>query len=965
MTKKFRSHILGCAAGLAMMPALAYAQTPDTTAQVAGTPATAAAVSNRDIVVTGTRIRRDGYDAPVPLRVLGEAEINAQKPGNIADLLYTLPAVSPNTLTSSSGATFASNGTAGINTINLRGLGAGRTLLLIDGQRTPPSTFTGLADVNTIPQDLIQRVEIVTGGASAQYGSDAVAGVVNFILLDKFKGLKLSADTGITDYGDGHNSRISGTAGLSFLDDRLHILLNGGYAHQDAIKTVDRPWNNSGYQVINNPLYTAGGGQPQLFVGSGIGLATRTQGGLINSGPLMGTYFLGDGVTGQLNYGLTNATSDPWMIGGDWQITNEGGNGTTALSPREDRTGAFSRVTFDVTPDISIYGTFSWNRYHGVVQAGSNPLDITIGADNGFLLTQYPQIAAAMHAGGLSSLDVGNWGFIYGTNNRRDMFRYMAGTKGKFSLFDRSWSWDVYYQHGLAKTHEEAFGIQNNARFDLALDSVLSNGQIACRSTLTDPSNGCVPLDLLGTNAPSAASLAYVFGPEQPWREQKFTQDVVSASTSGELFDLPGGPVAVALGAEWRKDRASGRVSALTANASTFYFANYKPNFGNISVKEAFLEASLPLFQGFNLDAAGRITDYSTSGTVETWKVGATYSPVRDVKFRGAYSHDVRAPNMSELFLQNSQIGASVIMPANAPAQGQYFVKQVTGGNPNLKPEDATTLTAGAVFTPRFLPGFSASIDYYDIKIKGAIGTVGNAQSIVDFCYAGFDQFCDNITFSGNIPTSVSATTINFASQRMKGLDIEASYTTLLSAISADLPGTLRVHAVATHTIKNVVDNLILQTDWAGVIRDWGEGSLTPAAGDEGNAVPRWQYRVTASYDIDPVLINLVARGTGSGVYSNEAIQCTSSCPDSTLQRPTINNNHIKGAMYFDASVHVKLRPADNETTLSFIVNNMFNKNPVLVGVSNSGFAVPVPQTVRSLYNTLGRAFRVALTTKF
>ena len=964
MTKDFRWYLLGCAAGLAITPVQAYAQTA-TTVDAESAQATSTADSPSEIVVTGTRIRRDGYDAPIPLRVMGEAEINAQKPANIADLLYTLPAVSPNTLTAQSGASNASAGNAGINTVNLRGLGAGRTLMLIDGRRTPPSTFNGLVDVNTVPQDLIQRVEIVTGGASAQYGSDAVAGVINFILLDKFKGLKLSADTGITDYGDGHDYRISGTAGLSFLDDRLHVLLNGSYAHQDAIKTVDRPWNNSGYQVMNNPLYTDTNGQPKLFVGSGIGPADRTQGGLITSGPLKGTYFLGDGVTQQLNYGVTNATSAPWMIGGDWQITESGGNGTTALLPRVDRTGVFGRVSFDVTPDITLYGQFSWNRYHGVVQGGSDPLDLTISADNGYLVTQYPQVAAAMNANGLSSIGVGIWGFIYGTDNTRNAYRYLAGAKGEFSLFERPWSWDAYYQRGVTKTHEETYGIQNNARFALALDSVLSNGQVVCRSTLTDPNNGCVPVDLLGTNPASAASLAYVFGPEQPFRNQTFTQDVASLSTTGELFDLPGGPAAVALGAEWRKDKANGTVSALTANASPFYFANYKPNIGRISVKEAFVEASLPLFRGFNLDAAGRITHYSTSGTVKTWKVGANYAPVRDVKFRAGYSRDIRAPNMSELFLKGGGAGDNVILPANSPAPGPYFITSVGGGNPDLKPEKAKTLTAGVVVTPTFLPGFAASVDYWDIKVQDAIGS-SQVQSIVNFCYAGFEQFCSNIIFSGGRPVEIRHTPVNFASQHMKGLDFEASYTTPLSAISAKLPGTLRLRAVATHTIKNLVDDLVLRTDWAGVIAEQnGYGPAAPAAGGAINAVPNWTYRVSANYEIDPFSINLVARGFSSGVYSNEAIECTSSCPASTLQHTTINNNHIKGAMYFDGSVHVKLRPAGNETTLSFIVNNIFNKDPVRVGVGPSGSGVTVPQTVQPLYNTLGRVFRVALTSKF
>ena len=430
---------------LAIAPVHAHAQSTGTAgADTADTASTAGSASANagDIVVTGTRIVQDGYSAPVSVNVLGAAEINAQKPANIADMVRTLPFVTSNTLTPMTGAGTL-GGNAGINAVNLRGLGAARTLVLLNGQRSVGSTFSGLVDINTFPQDLIERVEVVTGGASAQYGSDAVGGVVNFILNDKFKGLKLGADTGITTYGDGFNYRFTGTAGLSFLDDRLHILLNGEYFKQKAIETVDRPWNDSGFQMITNPAYTPTNGQPQFFVGAGIGPSTKTLGGLITSGPLRGTYFLEDGVAKQLNYGTV---ADPWMIGGDWQIINQGGVGTNSLVPAEERIGAFNRIAFDVTPDITIYGQFSWNRFQGPAHYGTDPISFNILADNAYLLTQYPQVAAAMQAQGLSSINVGAFtGFYVGSDNSRQVFRYLSGGNGKFSLFNRPWSWDVYY----------------------------------------------------------------------------------------------------------------------------------------------------------------------------------------------------------------------------------------------------------------------------------------------------------------------------------------------------------------------------------------------------------------------------------------------------------------------------------------------------------------------------------------
>ena len=957
MLKQFRRQAVSCAAVLAMTPALAYAQPANADAEPADM-ARASADSGRDIVVTGSRIRQDGYNAPTPVTVLGRAEINAQKPANIADLVYTLPAVATGGITSGSSANSFSPGVFGINAVNLRGLGQTRTLVLLDGQRSVGSAFSGLVDVNTFPQDLIERVEVVTGGASAQYGSDAVGGVANFILNKKFKGLKLGADTGITTYGDGHNYRFTATAGQSFMDDRLHVLLNGEYFKQEGIDdSANRPWNQSGYQMMRNPAYTPNSGLPELLVGPGIGIATRHRGGIINSGPLRGTYFLEDGVAKQLNYGTFSSFSSPFMLGGDWQETSKKEAGATSLIPDEERIGVFNRVSFDVTPNVTVYGQFSWNRNSARANSYTDYGTMNIKSDNAYLLTQYPQIAAAMQANGLSSIPVTTSDVTFiptGITNRRDVYRFTAGAEGKFSLFDRPWSWEGYYHHGVTKLREQTFANRNLDRFTLATDAVMSNGQIVCRSTLTDSANGCVPIDRLGTSAPSAESLAYIFGPEQPWREQTIKLDVAALNFSGELLDLPGGPVAIALGGEWRKEQVDGKVGE--TSSSGWGIGNFAVNRGKINVKEAFLEASLPLLAGFDVNAAGRYTDYSTSGSVQTWKIGATYSPISDIKFRGAYSHDIRAPNMQELFITGARGSNTVVLPSNSPRPGPVSIRSHRRGNPNLEPETANTLTAGFVVTPSFLPGLSASVDYYDINVKGAIGSVG-LQQMVDFCYDGFSQFCDNLIFSGDVLTDTFSQPVNFAKQHLRGMDFEASYRTPMSAISSSLPGNFSIHAAISHPIKNLIDNLVRPVDYAGVIADSYRGTA--------EAMPNWVYRVSAFYEIDPVTINLVARGFSSGVYSNDYIECTSNCPTSTTFNRTIINNHIDGALYFDGSVAFKVPSARNETTLTLIVKNVFNRDPERLGLDFNGDWVTLPQTARTRYDTLGRVFRVALTTKF
>ncbi len=914
-------------------------------------------VPSDDIVITGSRIVRDGYSAPTPVTVLGAADLAAQRPANVSDFVNQLPSIAQgSTAANSSGS--LSNGLAGINSVNLRGLGAGRTLVLLNGQRSVASAVNGVVDVNTFPQDLIERVEVVTGGASAQYGSDAVGGVVNFILDEKYRGIKLAADTGITDRGDGHNYRFAATIGKSLAGDRLHLLASAEYYHQDGVATIARDWNDRGYFQINNPAYTADNGLPQRLVGEGFGPATYTAGGLVTAGPLRGTYFLAPGTTGQLTYGTTNATSSPWMVGGDWRTTLAGHVGSNSLLPNEKRISLFSRVGFDLTPDVQVYGQVSFNRYEGQSFYQQTPsTGVTIRADNAYLLTQYRDVAARMAAAGVSSLTIGtsNAGFpVPGSDNRRDVYRYVGGAKGKLSVFNRSWSWDVYYQHGLTKSHEELTNTWNNARMALAQDAVLSGGQIVCRSTLTNPGNGCVPIDRLGADGPSSAALGYIYGAAQPQRDQSIQQDVASASISGTVFDLPGGAAAIAFGGEWRKEQIDGRVDPQFS--SGWLYGNYLVNRGDYNVKEGFVEIDLPLWRGFTVNAAGRYTDYSTSGSVFTWKAGATFEPIPDLKFRGTYSRDIRAPNLQELFAAGTARTNTVILPTNAPATGSQQFLENTIGNRALDPEKAKSWTVGAVATPRFLPGFTASFDYYDIRISDAIGTI-TAQNTVDFCYSGTTLYCNNIVYAGGALSSIVIQPFNFASQVEKGFDIAVSYRRDLAEIASALPGRLTINGAVTHYIENVIDNGIFPVDYAGI----NGGSLSGTYSS-----PSWRYRVSTFYELDAFTLNLVGRGFGSGVYGKDYIECTSGCPVSTTQYRTINDNDIGGAFYLDASLGVKLRAGGREGSLTFIVTNLLDKDPLLVGNGPDGNNTPAyPQTSRSLYDVLGRSFRVAFTTNF
>lgn len=908
-----------------------------------------------DITVTGSRIVRDGFSAPVPVTVLGQEEIAAQVPANITEFVNQLPAVTQG-FNSFNTSGLVSSGNAGLNSINLRGLGAGRTLVLIDGQRSVASNAGGIVDINTVPQDLVERVEVVTGGASAAYGSDAVGGVINFILNTGFKGFKISADQGISTYGDGRNYRISGSAGFSLLDDRLHILLNGSFNRQEGIDSIDRDWNDKGYFQINNPAYTASNGEPRRLVGAGVGPATYTVGGLVSSGPLQGLYFLENGVTGQLNYGTTNIVSSPWMIGGDTDVTLAGHGGTNPLIPDEKRYSLFNRTSFDISDSLQFYAQLSWNRYEGRANYQQTPsTNVSISRDNAYLNLLYPDVAAELDARGLDSITIGtsNAGFpIPGSQSRREIQRYVAGLKGRFPLFGRDWRWDAYYQHGIAKTHIEATNSWNTARLSLAQDAIVSGGQIICRSTLSNPDNGCVPINRLGVSGPSDEALAYIYGAQNPYRDDVLKQDVGAVTLSGELFTLPGGPAAIAFGGEWRREKISGFVEP-EFNRGWLY-GNFVATHGSYTVKEGFVEIDLPVLPGVNLNAAGRFTDYSTSGSVQTWKLGGSYAPVEDIRFRGTYSRDIRAPNLQELFAAGSRQTNTVILPSNAPQSGSRQFTENTIGNLNLRPETAKTWTAGVVLTPQFLPGFSASFDYYDIRVSDAIGSV-TAQNTVDFCYDGTaPAFCNNISYVNGVLDGIILQPFNYASQKARGYDIALGYRTPLSAIAASLPGNFSINASVTHYIANIVDNLVFPVDYAGV----NSGGTY--------AQPSWVYRISAFYELDPVSLNLVVRGFGSGVYGNNYIECVSGCPASTTQYLTINDNHIPGATYVDTSISSKFRAGSLDGKLTLVVNNLLNKDPVSVGNGPTGNHIPAyPQTNRNLYDTIGRSFRIAASISF
>ncbi|HEU0099393.1 MAG TPA: TonB-dependent receptor [Allosphingosinicella sp.] len=960
--------------------------------------------SREDIVVTGTRVVRDGFQAPTPLQVLTEEDIENSSPtNNIADFVNQLPALAASIRPSNSRLEL-SNGQAGINALNLRSLGTVRTLVLVNGRRSVGSTANGIVDVNTIPQSLVQRVEVVTGGASAAYGSDAVAGVTNFILNTQYEGLKLEGDIGVTDRGDGFNYSGAITGGLKFAGGRGRLIVAGEIAHTDGIFSIDpgeRDWNHTGFVRIQNPAWPANPAAPRYLIRTEVGQANSTPGGLITASAggttnkLCGTYFGPGGLVNKYQYGAltfpspvcsTSTSSSPSLNqGGDWRVNDTGRR--IGLNPEEDRYGLFGRLSFEIADGITLFAEASYNRQETLFNAGPNLMTgLSIAATNcgsgptapttcnAFL---YQTLGPARLAGitGVTLATSGADLPFRGSNNERKVQRYLIGAEGDFQAFGKTARWDVYGQYGHADLHEQLINIQQTVRRNNAIAAVfapagnpagLPVGSIQCAinvdANTANDDPACRPLNLFGIGVADPAAIDYILG--DPYRDQVLEQTVVGANLSLTPFATWAGDVSVAVGAEYRKEEIDGFVPtefqpifnpATGASTSVWSVGNFRPSKGSYTVKEAYLETVIPLGMGAEFNGAIRATDYSTSGFVTTWKLGATWQPVDDFLIRVNRSRDIRAPNLNELYqagTANTSTVTNPFFPGVGPGTGTYgaslsYLGTITG-NLNLRPEKADSWNLGAVFSPRFLPGFTFSADYWRVKVKDAIDSL-SADDIVNRCFEGLADFCAAITPDPANPSRVliSRQPVNFSSILMRGLDLEAAYRRRIAN------GHFTLRGLATRYIENTV-----ATGVPGFIPLNSVGTLGVGTGTQ-SITPKWIYRVSAAYDTDDYTLTATARGVSDGRYDATGIECTiNTCPISTNQFPTYEDNSIGGATYVDANVTFKFDAFGGKNGEFFInVTNLFDADPILL--PETGLAA------NSTYSDLlGRSYRVGVRLK-
>lgn len=914
--RAFRAFLLGASALTCSVAAQAQAGSEDTAE---------AADDDSVILVTGSRIAADGFNAPTPVTALDDQQLTATAPSTVADALRALPS-----LANTSGPQRNSGTTnGGQSFLNLRSLGSGRTLTLLDGRRFPVSALTGSVDVNLIPSALIQRVEIVTGGASAAYGSDAVAGVVNFILDRRFEGVRLDTHFGVTHHGDNEEFKVSGAFGTSFADDRAHLVVAGEYYDTEGVEPIDRDWSSKGNFFINGP---AGG--PTRILATNV-LTVGTVGGMILNGnggsaaanaAIGGIQFLPDGTQAPYSFGSYRSGSQ--QIGGDG-INSEL---LQAIARPLTRHNVFGRLDYEVAPAITIYAEGQYGQSETSYVNGSNRNQIgnvlTIKRDNAFL----PQnILDRMVATGVTTLTFLRHSLDRGpvyTVNEASTYRYVLGAEGEVG----SWNWDAYYQHGRSKQDNNIYNMMIVPRMTQAIDSIRVNGVAVCR----DQSNGCVAFNPFGENAPSAAALDWTRGTSTS--VSTLSMDNAAVNFSGDLLEGWAGPISLAFGAEYRHEDALVTADPLSQSFS-FLFGNPQPWSGRVSVKEGYVETNVPLLrdmaiaQELDVNAAARLTDYSTSGSIWSWKVGLSYVPFEGLRFRGTRSRDIRAPNVNELFSGGRQFTATITDPFNNNVVVNG-IPTIAGGNPNLVPEVANTLTLGVVVEPLQVSGLSFSVDYYDIKVSNAISTI-QPQQLMDQCFAGNAFACSVIIRNGQTITRILQAPINLASQHARGLDFELAY----RADVGDLIGPNT--QFSARAIVGYLDKLEGTVPGSPPVDRAGEVGISPT--------PHWSGSSQVRLSSDRLGLFVQGRYIGGGAW------------DITKGPNDVDLQHISAQVYFDTQVSYRLPYLDDGVELFVDVRNLFNNSPPIAPANaNIAFA-----TNTALYEMIGTNFRVGARVRF
>jgi outer membrane receptor protein involved in Fe transport len=968
--------------------------------------------SSGDIVVTGTLIKNPNITASAPVTVVGQDEIQLRQTNVAEEVLRTIPGAVPNI------GSQVNNGNGGSAYVNLRGLGSNRNIVLLDGVRITPADLLGRVDLNNIPLALVDRVDVLTGGASSTYGADAVGGVVNFITRSDFAGMELTASQQITEKGDGNFFRSDLTVGANFDDGRGNAVLSLGYQDSDPVYFGQRDFAFLTLESYDE-FFVAGQGSSttvpaRLDIGGGFGNRQVTAGGGL--GPF----------TRPFNFNPFNVFQVPF-----------------------ERLNMYGAGHYEVTDGLEVYarGLFSNNTIDTIIApSGVFGSSVTVPVSNPFLSPAQrtalcaiadtnPNVAGnqtltpaecAAAAAATNPTDPNFRNFTFGlrrrtpevgpriSNYNTQIFDFRAGIRGDIT---NTIGFDVFGTYGRSENTQTIQNYVLTSRVRQALQATNPN-------TCLTPTNGCVPLNIFGEQGSITPAMADFISDESTTRVQT-TLAQARGVINGDLgFGSPLATEAIgfATGAEFRKYTAQQRSDILARTPGELGGAGgAAPDVtGSFDVYEGFAEVIAPLiedrpfFDSLQLEAGIRRSHYTIdapgnpSFNTTTWKVGGHWQPVSDIKFRGNYNRAVRAPNISELFfpvttgltnlsqdpcagafpVNNAELRAICIAQGAPPATigtitnptaGQ--ANQTSGGNVNVQPEKANTYTVGAVLQPRFLPGFTATVDYYNIKITGAIGTP-TPQDLVRACFgptptsppagSSTSVACQAIRrnpitggLEGDPATTpgLLANLTNLGRLFTDGVDVTMAY-------KSDLPfadAKLNLSFAGNYTAHSKFQAA------PGALNRECVGFYSPNCGSPGgpglgSIQPKYQFtqRSTLSFgDIDVSLLWRYIHGVEfePAQFEADIEGCKDPLgadPDQCAVDPRFRS--INAKHYFDLTTRIGV--SENfDFTLTVI--NLFDKEPPIVGGTVGTTTFNGGNTFPSTYDPLGRRFAVSGRLKF
>jgi len=916
------------------------------------------------ITITGSRIKRDEFVANAPVASVGEVEFDMTNTINTESLLNTLPQVVPGLDRTSNN---PGNGTA---TIDLRGLGTNRTLVLIDGTRAVASDSSMVVDINSIPTSLIKDVQVLTGGASAVYGSDAVAGVVNFILKDDFEGVEVGTSYEVTEQGDAAIFSTDFTLGGNFADGRGNVVFNISRTKRDPLFQGDRDF--SFFAQFDS---VDGNGNPILINGgsSGVPGTSIFSGGLCDFSSSCGVTF------------DSNGLARPFVTtGNNNDYYNYAPVNYIQLPQTRDQATVLGHYEFADAHEV--YGRALFTRSKVPQQLAPTPIfqvaQFTLDG-NPFIDPASQAVLSAAHGDGVDSdndgIDDTATAFIRRrlvevgpriVDSQFTSYQFQWGVRG--NIAGSNWDYDAYMSRGETELNFTQFGNVNRDRFQQALLLDLSD---PTGGTCADPSAngstvGCAPINIFGPGNISEAGAAFLRTAVAAVGElqQNIAAVTVTGDTEG-MIELPGGPIGVAAGYEYIEYKSDFRPSQDLAAGTIAGFNGQSPIGGGYDVDSFFFEARLPILDGaewadsLEAELAYRSSDYSIAGSTDASKISLSWAPVEQVRFRLGFNEAIRAPNIAELFAPQDEgfPGATDPCAANGPNAGDPAVAAICqatgvpagnvfspalnlpagqvralfGGNPDLKPEEAETTTYGVVWTPT--DEFSVSLDYFNIEIDGAIANFGGgAANVLNSCYdpnnpnggVGSD-FCNvvNRRPDGTIEF-VSLTLQNSGFLQLEGFDLIANYNREF------MGGKLNIDYLATFTDKND----FLAFEGADVIECAGKFGLVC-----GEPIPEYKHRTTFRWTKDDLTVQFLWRYVGETTDDDDTV-------DYFVET-------LDGTNYFDTAVSYNIT---ENFSITGGIDNLLDEDPPILG-DNQEQANTYPAT----YDVFGRTYYVSLKATF